>query len=187
MGLCEPRGFALQPDINFHLSIFRLIDEELSLGWVGDQVVRGRSFVVVVSAHEHLAQLSLSRARPFQFLQPEVGFPHIEGNGGKRAARPFLHGLVLRMFQVLEDLEQVGVAPNAATTFRRTGAGAIEAERGGGGSGGGRQDFLHRDFVLPGIAEVVFVPEGVLRARSDLPERELARVEDFRIALILAK
>ena len=32
MRLCEPRGLALQPHINFHLSIFRLIDEELTFG-----------------------------------------------------------------------------------------------------------------------------------------------------------
>jgi hypothetical protein len=41
--------------------------------------------------------------------------------------------------------------------------------------------------VRPGIAEVVFVREGVLLARSDLPESGLALFENFRVALKLGK
>jgi hypothetical protein len=145
------------------------------------------SLLVVVPAHEHLAQLSLSYPWPFQFSQPEVGFPHVKGCGVERAAQPFLHGLVLRVFPVLENLKQVVVAPNAAAILRRTGACAIEAECGRGDSRPGPKDFLDRDLVLPRIAEVVFVPEGVLLARSDLPESEFARFEDFRVALKLGK
>ena len=33
VGLGQPRGFIFQPDINFHLSVFHLINKELALGW----------------------------------------------------------------------------------------------------------------------------------------------------------
>ncbi len=80
---------------------------------------------------------------------------------------------MLRVFPVLEDLEQVVVAPDAAI-LRRTRAGAGVAERRRGGSRAGGQDFLDRDLVLPRIAEVVFVTEGVLLAPSNLLESEIA-------------
>src|ERR1039457_4421266 len=115
--------------------------------------------MVIVAAYEDFPQLCFRYARPFQFSQPEIGFSYVEGFGVERAAQPFLHGPVLRVFPVLEDFDQVFIAPNTTAIFRRTSTRAVEAERGRGGSRIGRQDFVRRDLMLPGIAEVVFVAE----------------------------
>ena len=121
---------------------------------------RSPSFLfVTVPAHEHLPQLSFRYTRPFEFPQPEVDVRQIEGFGVKGAANPCFHFFVLRVFPVLENLEQVRVAPDAAAIFRRTGAGPVQAKCGRGCCGIGRQNLLDGDFVFPRIAEIVFVAE----------------------------
>ena len=121
---------------------------------------RSPSFLfVTVPTHEHLAQLSFRHPRPFEFPQPEVDVRQIEGFGVKGAANPFFHAFMLRVFPVLEKLEQVCVTPDAAAIFRRTGVGPVQAKCGRGRRGIGRQNLLDGDFVFPGIAEIVFVAE----------------------------
>src|SRR5664280_1926339 len=91
-------------------------------------------FDVIVPRHEHFAQVTLRRAWPFQLSETGIDLLRVKGFGIERAAQPFLHGVMLFVLWVPENLEQVVVTPRTAAVLRWTGASAVEAQRHGGGS-----------------------------------------------------
>ena len=77
----------------------------------------------------------------------------------KSLANPFQHVFVVLVLFIAQSFEQLGIAPDATTIFRRAGSSPFEAKR-VFRLGIKRRAAFEQHLVLPAIAEVVHVAEG---------------------------
>src|SRR5215213_9557664 len=100
------------------------------------------------------------------------------------AAGPAFGVAVLGIAGVGDDVEEVGVAVDAADILGRPGAGAVDAAGGARRRVEGEQP-LELDDMLPVVAEVVDVQEAEALAAVEVEEADLALVEAAGVVLEL--
>src|SRR5438445_6898120 len=113
--------------------------------------------------------------------QDRVDPLRIEAFGIERATDPLHHVLVLGMRGIADRSEEIGISRNAAAVVGRAGALAADAAR-HRNARGGREDFFEHDLVLPSVAEIVLVDDGVFFPAEHLVEAETILV--FRVQVI---
>ena len=113
-----------------------------------------------------------------------IGQLQIEPFGIEVAAGPALGVAVLGIVGVGDDVEELGVAMDAANILGRSGAGAVDAAGGARRRVEGKEAF-ELDDVFPVVAEIVDVKEAEAFTAVEIAQAHLALVKAAGVVLEL--